>query len=216
LKPEKEKKGEMFLFDQLVVVDPRGGAAIVELKPGQSATNTYELLPRFRRRDLSEGKYYLHAVYHLSDYFAPDYSTNVILSNSVEFTVVEAPEAEKQALVQLEQALQSANTQENIKALHTFLDRHPQTVRRVDALDELFLLEYEAKNWVGVVDICRKFQREKISPTKRDLMRLEAAYALMELNDIKGAIMMLKDSTFPFSIHERQRWEKQLEETAKP
>ena len=187
--------------------DPVWTAPAVELQPGTMSTSSSELSIQFGDLYLEPGAYALRASYHLSDYGAKDYVSNVITSAEIFFNVDPLPENDKQLRRSLTEAFYSAEAKQRAGILRSFLAKQHASIHRVYALNKLLDATYQQKDWQGVVEASRKLQEENISVEYKNLLLYGEGNALRNLNDIPGAISVLQKSFFP----QAQALRKQLE-----
>lgn len=87
---------------------PLWTAPVVELQPHGSSFSDCELSRQLGPEDFKPGSYALQASYHLSNYDAHDYRTNVLTSREVYFNVKPLSNDEKKMKMRLSQSLHSA------------------------------------------------------------------------------------------------------------
>jgi hypothetical protein len=187
--------------------DPLWTAPADELQPGTMSMSSSELSRPFGDLYLEPGSYALRASYHLSEYGARDYLSNVITSAEIFFDVDPLPENEKQVRRNLTESYYSAEAKQRAGILRSFLAKHPTAIHRVYALNKLLEATHQQKDWQGVIEASRKLQEENISVEYKNLLLYGEGSALRNLNDIPGAISVLQKSFFP----QAQALKKQLE-----
>jgi len=187
--------------------DPVWTAPAVELQPETVSTSSSELSRQFGDLYLEPGAYALRASYHLSEYGAKDYVSNVITSAEIFFSVDPLPENDKQVRRNLTEAFYTAEAKQRVGILRSFLAKPHASIHRVYALNKLLEATYQQKDWQGVVEASRKLQEENISVEYKSLLLYGEGSALRNLNDIPGAISVLQKSFFP----QAQALKRQLE-----
>ena len=187
--------------------DPIWTAPADDLQPDTMSTSSGELSRQFGDLYLEPGAYALRASYHLSEYGARDYLSNVITSAEIFFNVEPLPENDKQVRRNLTESYYSAEAKKRVGILRSFLAKNPSSIHRVYALNKLLDATYQQKDWPGVVEASRRLQGENISVEYKNLLFYGEGNALRNLNDIPGAISALQKSFFP----QAQALKRQLE-----
>ena len=177
--------------------DPVWTAPADELQPDTMSISSSELSRQLGDLYLEPGTYALRASYHLSEYGARDYVSNVITSPEIFFNVEPLPENDKQVRRDLTESYYSAEAKQRVGILRSFLAKHHASIHRVYALNKLLDATYQQKDWQGVIEASRKLQGENISVEYKNLLFYGEGNALRNLNDILGAISVLQKSFFP-------------------
>jgi len=191
--------------------DPLWTAPVVELQPGKTTTSSSELSIQRGDLYLEPGAYALRASYHLSEYGAEDYLSNVITSAEIYFNVEPLPEADQLVKRNLSEAFYSAQGIQRVGILRSFLAKNQASIHRVYALNKLLEATYQQKDWPSVVEVSRKLQEENISVEYKNLLLYSEGNALRNLHDIRGAIAVLSKSFFPQAQALKKHLERQEE-----
>jgi hypothetical protein len=185
---------------------------IIELKPGETVTNSSDLFPllSFEVLQLDQylpapGKYSLRALYHYKsppEYQGgplptPDYSINNIESTKVPFTILDPSAREKFELSELQLVYPQYDRKTRIKNLRLFLERYPRSIYKATVLRELRSTESREGNSGAALGLYHQLLGEKLSTTTRESLAYWQAYELERVGNTKEALNILSSIKDP-------------------
>lgn len=176
---------------------PDAGPARIGFVPRAQISASGELL--FWVGELPPGDYVVRAVYHPARYASPEYASEVVVSNEVEFTIIRrTPALEEQWNALSKITSSELGRQEGGRArLRAWLNRYPESPYRRRALEILARVAHEAGDHAEERELHRALRAAPISSEARALSFCTEARCLAQSGRLEDAIVFLSNRGLP-------------------